>query len=76
MQFGDESGVEAVVNKEVYKRCFEDQKRLGDRGLDTAYLTRALINLSNYKTAYINDTNRPWGVVSKRDKQEFFQLRA
>jgi hypothetical protein len=74
-QFGDESGVEAVVNKEAYKRCFEDQKRLGDRGLDTAYLTRALINLSNCKTVYINYTNRPWGAVSKRDKQEFFQPR-
>lgn len=30
--FGDESGVEAVVNEEAYKRCFEDQKRLRDCG--------------------------------------------
>ena len=37
------------MNEEAYKRCLEDQKRLGDRELDTAYLTRALINLSNCK---------------------------
>lgn len=38
-----ESDVEAVVNEEAYKRCLEDQKRLGKCGLDTAYLTRGFL---------------------------------
>lgn len=69
---GGESSVETIVNREAYERCLEDQKHLGECGLDTAYLTRALINLSNCKTVYINDTNRPWGAASQKRKTGVF----
>jgi hypothetical protein len=69
---GAESDVEAVVNEEAYKRCLEDQKRLGECGLDTAYLTRALINLSNCKTVCVNDTHRPWGAASQKRQTGVF----
>ncbi|KAH8595094.1 hypothetical protein B0O99DRAFT_512714 [Bisporella sp. PMI_857] len=71
-QFGAESSAEAVVNKEAYKRCLEDQKHLGECGLDTVYLMRALINLSNCKTVCINDTNRPWGAASQKRQTGVF----
>jgi len=61
-----ESDVEAAVNTEEYMRCLEDQKRLSEWGLDTAYLTRALINLPNCKTVCVNDTHRPWGAASQK----------
>lgn len=61
-----ESDTAANVNEEAYKHCLEDQKRLGECGLDTAYLTRALINLSKCRAVYINDTHRPWGAASQK----------
>lgn len=60
------------MNKEAYKRYLEDQKYLGECGLDTAYLTRALINLSNCRTVYINDTNQPWGAASQKRQTGVF----
>ena len=71
---GIESGVEAVVNEEAYKHCFEDQQSLRDGGLDSAYLTRALINLSNCKTVSINDTNQPWGAASQKRQTGVFPM--
>ncbi|KAF4626435.1 hypothetical protein G7Y89_g11729 [Cudoniella acicularis] len=61
-----ESDTAANVNEEAYKYCLEDQKRLGECGLDTTYLTRALINLSKCRAVYINDTHRPWGAASQK----------
>lgn len=65
---GRESGQEAVVNKEAYKSCLEDQRRFGKCGLDTAYLTYALVNLTNCKTVRISDTHQPWGACSQQRK--------
>lgn len=56
----------ADVYEEAYKHRLADQKRLGKCGLDTAYLTRALINLSNCKRIYINNTHQPWGAASPK----------
>ncbi|KAM3079133.1 hypothetical protein ACMFMF_004061 [Clarireedia jacksonii] len=64
--------IEAIVNQAAYTRYFDDQTRLGESGLGTAYLTRALTNLSNCKTMFISDTNRPWGAVSQKRQTGVF----
>jgi hypothetical protein len=71
---GRESGVEAVVVEAVvveavvveatYRRCVEDLKILSNSGLDIAYLTRAFVNLPNWKNICITDTHQSWGACS------------
>lgn len=56
----------ANINEEAYQHYLADQKRVGECGLDSAYLTRAIINLSNCKRIYVNDTHRPWGAASQK----------
>ena len=70
--FGRESSIEAAVNEEAYERCLQDQKRLGQDGLDTTSLTRALTKLSNCKTICISDMNRPWGAALHRRQTGIF----
>jgi len=66
LPYYDENHEQAAVDTEAYKRYLADQKYMVESGLDTAYLTRALINLSNCKVVRINDTNRTWGAASQK----------
>lgn len=67
-----ESGLKAIVNGQAYKCCLEDQKRLQACGLDIAYLTLALINLSDCKSVSISDTHQPWGARSRKRQTGVF----
>lgn len=65
-QTGRENGIKAVVDEGEYIHHLKDQKMIADCGLDTAYLTSILTNLTNCKNVSINDTHEPWGSQSQK----------
>ncbi|KAI0804893.1 hypothetical protein GGR55DRAFT_657638 [Xylaria sp. FL0064] len=53
----------APVDEVAYKSLWEEQEKIIMPGLAQAYITRALIALTNVEAVVIANTHRPWGAL-------------
>ncbi|KAJ3564803.1 hypothetical protein NPX13_g7721 [Xylaria arbuscula] len=53
----------APVDKVAYKSLWEEQKQIIIPGLTQAYITQALIALTNAEAVVISNIHRPWGAL-------------
>ncbi|KAH7141558.1 hypothetical protein B0J13DRAFT_557008 [Dactylonectria estremocensis] len=55
---------EAPVDKATYKSLWEEQEHIIMSGLAQAYITQALISLTNIEAVVISNMHQPWGALA------------
>ncbi|KAK4238942.1 hypothetical protein C8A03DRAFT_14647 [Achaetomium macrosporum] len=55
---------EAPLDKVAYTSLWEEQEHIIMSGLAQAYITRALISLTNIEAVVISNMHRPWGALA------------